>query len=191
MRLFLFLFTALAAVAQATDSYQTPTQQQRLKWVGFATLGAPHIAGGLITGAIATARNRPPEYGPHWDGYFKRQGIRLTNAGTSNLIEAELGALWGEDPRYRRAPKSSVKGRIWYVTKTAFLSPDRKGNLRPAYARFVAIPASNVISNSWRPESERTAGETSTRVGLGFAVRMASNAFIEFWPDVRRLMHGR
>lgn len=188
MRILLFLAAAAITLAQTNLPYQTPTQAQRLKWVGYATLGPPHLTGGIITSAISTGLNSPPEYGPHWDGYFKRQGIRLTGAATSNLIEAELGSLWGEDPRYRRMGTGTVGSRIRYVIRTGFMAYNRQGKLQPAYARFIAVPTSNVISNSWRPDSERTATETVGRVGLGFAVRVGSNAFIEFWPSIRKIL---
>ncbi len=180
MRTLLFVFATTVAFSQSI------TQADRLKWATFSSVGPPSLAAGVFTSAFSTAQNNPPEYGPHWDGYIKRQGLRLTGAVTSSFMEAELGALWGEDPRYRRATVTSTKGRVWHAVKTAFLSYDRNGNAMPAYARLIAVPTSNVIANSWRPESQRTAGETTTRISLGFISRIAANSFAEFWPDIRR-----
>ncbi|MFM2124487.1 MAG: hypothetical protein RL328_938 [Acidobacteriota bacterium] len=186
MRLILLAVTAVIAAAQTAPPYAAPTQGQRLKWATLATAGAPNLAAGVFTSAISTAFNNPREYGPHWDGYGKRQALRLTGASTSNFMEAELGALWGEDPRYRRSTAGTVKGRVWHAVKTAFLSYDRQGHLMPAYARYVSVPASNVLANAWRPDSQHTAGQTSMRVTLGFLSRVSSNTFAEFWPDIRR-----
>jgi hypothetical protein len=180
MRILLFLLLTAPAFSQSI------TQVERLKWATFSSVGPPSLAAGVFTSAVSTAQNNPPEYGPHWHGYIKRQGLRLTGAVTSSFMEAELGAVWGEDPRYRRSTATSFKGRTWHAVKTAFLSYDRNGNAMPAYARFIAVPASNVIANSWRPESQRTFGETSTRISLGFISRIAANSFAEFWPDIRR-----
>lgn len=185
MRIFLFLTLAAAAFSQPI------TQAQRLRWTAFSSVGPPSLAAGVFTSAISTAQNNPPEYGPHWEGYGKRQALRLTGAATSTLMEAELGALWGENPRYRRAVTTSPKGRVWHAVKTAFLSYDRNGNTMPAYARFVAVPASNVIANTWRPDSQRTVGETTGRIGLGFLSRIAANSFAEFWPDIRRKLRKK
>jgi hypothetical protein len=182
MRILLFFIAAAIAFSQPV------TQAERLKWATLASVGPPNLTAGVFTSAISTAQNEPPEYGPHWDGYFKRQGLRLTGAATSSFMEAELGALWGEDPRYRRSTSTSAKGRAWHALKTAFQSYDRDGNTMPAYARFIAIPASNVLANTWRPESQRTAGETTTRISLGIFSRIAANSFAEFWPDIRRLI---
>ncbi len=115
-----------------------------------------------------------------------RQGLRVTGSATSNLMEAELGALWGEDPRYHRAPTREFKGRVMHVIKTAFMAYDREGKSMPAYARYISIPGSNVIANSWRPDSQNTVSDTSSRIVIGFASRMGSNAFSEFWPDIKK-----
>jgi hypothetical protein len=67
-----------------------------------------------------------------------------------------------------------------------FVAPNSDGRIRPAYARYAAIGGSNFISNAWRPDSEANAGHAAIRVGLGFLGRMTSNAFYEFWPDVKK-----
>jgi hypothetical protein len=67
-----------------------------------------------------------------------------------------------------------------------FLAQNRAGGLMPAYARFIAIPSSSALADTWRPESERSIGNVGLRVGLGVLGRMGTNAFMEFWPDVRR-----
>jgi hypothetical protein len=103
-------------------------------------------------------------------------------------MEAELGALWGEDPRYHRAPTREFKGRVWHSIKTAFIAYDRQGDPMPAYARLIAVSGSNALSNTWRPDSQRTAGETMGRIGYGFLGRLTSNAFAEFWPDVKKMI---
>jgi hypothetical protein len=75
--------------------------------------------------------------------------------------------------------------------KTAFVAYSRDGKAMPAYARFIAVPTSNIIANSWRPDSQRTAGETTARISLGFLSRIAANSFAEFWPDIRRKLRKK
>ena len=96
-----------------------------------------------------------------------------------------MGAIWGEDPRYRRSQSGSFKVRVGYVVKMTFLAENRQGRLPPAYARYISISGSNFISNAWRPDSQATVGDASFRTLLGFVGRTSSNAFQEFWPDVR------
>lgn len=177
------LITPLAPKTES-EPYRPITARQRLRWLITNTIGPPHLAGGLVTSAFGTALDRPKEYGPGWPGFGERFGIRLSGVSTSNTMEASVGALWGEDPRYFRVPEESFGARLRNVTKQTFLARRRNGNFAPAYARFVAIPGSNFLSNTWRPDSEANNHDAVLRTLEGFAGRMSANAFEEFWPDV-------
>src|SRR6185295_8203376 len=104
----------------------------RVKWVVVSTIGPPNLAGGLVSSGWGTLFNRPPEYGPHWEGFGKRYGMRLTGGATSNVMEAGLGALWGEDPRFHRIGSAESPGRrLKNAVKRAFLARDRNGKTMP------------------------------------------------------------
>jgi len=75
-----------------------------------STVGPVSLAAGLFSAGFGTAMNRPREYDPHWEGFGKRYGMRLTGIATGNAMEATIGPLWGEDPRYFRATGQSFKG---------------------------------------------------------------------------------
>lgn len=194
--LFALSFAVCAAHAQELTSSSASTDNpitgdERLKWAVMSTVGPASLMGGVISAGFGTAFNQPREYGTHWDGFGKRYGMRLTGIATSNAMEAGLGAIWGEDPRYHRAGDgASFGGRIGHVVKYTFLSKNRAGEVVPAYARYAGIAGSNFLSNSWRADSEANDGHAVMRIGLGFLGRMSGNAFEEFWPDVRdRLFH--
>ncbi len=181
----LLLVLERLAVGQPVLNYQPITGEGRVKWVVFSTVGPPSLVGGVISAGFGTLYNRPSEYGPHWEGFGKRYGIRLSGVSVSNTMEAGLGALWGEDPRYFRAAGQPFKTRLSHVVKMTFLAHNREGRTMPAYARYVAIPGNNFLSNTWRADSEADAGHASLRTLLGFLGRMSGNAFDEFWPDVK------
>ncbi len=194
-----FGFVALAwgqtsPVGILTSSSNTPgpiSAKERVRWVVESTIGPPSLAGGVFSAGWGTLFNEPEEYGPHWEGFGKRYGLRLTGIVTSNTMEAGLGALWGEDPRYVSAAGRPFKSRVANIVKMTFAAKDRSGNLMPAYARYAAISGSNFLSNTWRPDSQATVGDASIRIGLGFLGRMGGNAFEEFWPDVRQRVFHR
>ncbi len=167
------------------------TAQQRLEWFASTTAGPQSLTAGLLSGAIGTGLNTPKEYGPHWDGFGLRNGIRFSGIATSNAMEAGLGAFWGEDPRYYPAQGLSVKQRIGHIVKTTFTAPRPDGHYAPAYARFIAIPGSNFLSNTWRPDSEADAQHAAMRTVYGFLGHMGSNAFQEFWPDLQKHIFHR
>lgn len=173
------------------DIYHPITSRQRLRWFLTNTIGPPHLVGGLFTSAFGTAVDRPKEYGPGWAGFGDRYGIRLTGIVTGNAIEASTGALWGEDPRYFRVPDEPFKRRIGNAVKLTFVARRRDGHFAPAYARYIAIPGNNFLSNTWRVDSEANAHDAVIRTVDGFAGRLASNLFEEFWPDIKNFAFHR
>jgi hypothetical protein len=172
-------------------SYQAPTAGQRTKWALVSTFGPVSLMEGTADAAWGTALNSPKEYGPHWDGFGKRFGMRFTGVAASNSIESGIGAFWGEDPRYFRAPSMPLGSRVKRVFLMTLLAPRRDAHLHPAYARFVAIPAANFLSNTWRVSSDATTNRALKRTAFGFLDRLAGNAFAEFWPDLKRLVFRR
>jgi hypothetical protein len=148
----------------------------------------------VFTAGFGTARNAPKEYGTHWEGFGQRYGMRMTGISTGNAMEATLGAIWGEDPRYRayRQEGQPFKDRVRRVALLTFVAHDRQGNLMPAYARYIAVPGNNFLSNTWRADSEANTHSALLRTFWGFLGLMGRNAFDEFWPDVqRKVFHGR
>jgi hypothetical protein len=168
-------------------NYQPAKAGDRLKWFAVSTGGPLSLlAAGPISAGFGTAVNRPKEYGPHWEGFGQRYGMRLTGVSTGNAIEASLGAMWGEDPRYFQSPRRGFGTRVKYVIKATFVAPGRDGTLHPAYARYIGNVGNNFLSNTWRVQSENGAGSAALRCLLGVVGRMSGNAFAEFWPDVRK-----
>lgn len=157
----------------------------RLRWFVGSTVGPKSLGAGVVSAAWGTAFNNPEEYGPHWDGFAKRYGMRLTGVAASNAIEVGLGSLRDEDPRYTAVGRGKLWSRVGHAAKYTLLAKRSDGSTTPAYARYAGIAGSNFISNTWRVESESTTGAALQRTGLGFAGRFAGNLFDEFWPDVR------
>jgi hypothetical protein len=160
-------------------------------WIEKSTLGAQSLTDGAFIAGLATARNKPKEYGTHWDGFGKRYAMRLSGISTSGAIEAGAGALWGEDPRYERAIGKPVQARIGNVFLLTFAARTSDGDLAPAYARYIGKAGGNFLSNAWRADSASTTSAACVRTILGFVGRMSSNAFAEFWPDARQYLFHR
>src|SRR5262245_9825992 len=178
-------------VIPAQAPYEPLTGKQRVQWAASETFGLESWLVGGWTAAIGTARNKPEEYGPHWDGFAKRYGMRFTGIAASNTMEAGLGALWGEDPRYVRNQNLPFKKRIGNVFLYSVAARNREGKLMPAYARYIAIPGNNFLSNTWRVSSEATTNQALARTGYGVLAEVAGNAWSEFWPDVKRIVFRR
>jgi len=175
------------SILQVVPNYRPITRNERLVWFVRSTIGPRSLLlRGPISAGLSTAENKPREYGPHWEGFGKRYGMRLTGVATGNLMQVSLGALWGEDPRYFPSTTRGFGPRMEHVILTTFLAPHRDGRWHPAYARFAGIVGNNFLSNTWRADSAATTNRALARCGWGILARLDSQAFQEFWPDVRR-----
>src|SRR6185437_942764 len=182
----------VSAPVDAQSAPYTPiTGHERLTWIVKGTLWPQHLAGGVITAAMGTALNRPREDGPHWGGFGERFGVRLTGVAPSNVMEAGIGALWGEDPRYFPVPEDSFGARVKNVIKMTFLARRPDGNFAPAYARYMAFSGNNFLTNAWRPDSEANVHDAVLRTLEAFAGRMGANAWDEFWPQAKSYIFHR
>ena len=192
-----FLFSAGAAVTWgqsgsslaapgAIPAYEAITAKGRAAWVVSSTVGPASLIAGAFTEGLATRSNSPEEYGTHWDGFGKRYGLRLTGRATSSLMEAGLGSLWGEDPRYFRTSGQPVRNRINNVFRMTYMAHDRAGNEMPSYARYIAVPGGAFLSNAWRPDSQTQLADALGRISFSLVSHVIGNAFSEFGPDIRK-----
>ncbi len=172
--------------ASSNDVSAPITGSDRVKWALNSTVGPGSLFVGAVEAGWGNLRNRPPEYGQGMEGFGKRFGLRLSSVGTSNLMEASLGAIWGEDPRYHVSHDHTTRGHFNHAFKMTFMAERADGSVEPAYARYIAYAGSNAISDAWRPDSERTMSNTMSRIGERFAGTLLGNLFKEFWPDQKR-----
>jgi hypothetical protein len=191
---FIFLLTGAPDMPPSPDPQSTQTSNppsapitgaERLEWVVKSTIGPASLEIGVLSAAWGTGFDHPREYGQTFEGFADRYGLRLTGVAASNVAEASLGVIWDEDPRYHPDPNLPFRQRFGRTLKMTFMS-NRKGELIPAYARFIAIAGTNVLSDSWRPNSDRGPVNTIDRIGLGFGGRLLGNMYEEFWPDMKK-----
>ena len=159
---------------------------QRLLWFVNSSVGVESLLlSGPISAGWGTWRHNPQEYPPTWEGFGQRYGMRLTGVVTGNAIQASVGALWGEDPRYFRLEQGTFKEHVVQVLKGSVMSRYADGQYRFGYSKLAGNVGNNFLSNTWRVPSESTASQASLRCVYGLLARMAGNAFAEFWPEVR------
>ncbi len=174
--------------ASSIRDYVPITGNERVQWYLRGT-GTAAVGSSVFSAAWGTAWRLPQAYPSTWGGFGKRYGLAVSGVALSNGLEAGLGGIWGEDPRYFRKGgdlRGNFKSRVGNVLLSSVTATDREGERMPAYSRFVAIPSSNFMQNAWRVESQSRARDALLRTLYGFLGRMGSNAFKEFWPDLRR-----
>ena len=179
---------AIAADPPPTANAYVPiTGTQRIDWIVDGAIGRRSLT---IVGPLATiwqtGFNTPDEWGRGVSGIAKRYAQREADVALSNTLEAGLGALWGEDPRYIPSGRKGIWPRARYAIKTVVLAQRRDGSLQPAWGRYAGNVVNNLIENTWLPPSMTTGRQTAWRSGLGLLGRLGGNAWEEFWPDVVR-----
>ena len=181
------LCQSIDAAPVTAEAYVPIMPAQRVDWIVDGTIGKRSLTlvGPLAT-AWQTAFNTPEEWGRGFSGIAKRYAQREADVAISNTIEAGLGALWGEDPRYIPSGRKGIWPRARYAMKTVFLAQRRDGSLKPAWGRYAGNTLNNVLENAWLPSSMTTGRQTALRSGLGMLGRLGGNAWEEFWPDVAR-----
>jgi hypothetical protein len=190
----LALALSLPALPVAAQNIATPISAgspDRVQWFATATVGPASTMGGLISAGYGVLTHEPPEYPPNTKGFGQRFGMRLSGVATGNAINASLGALWGEDPRYARHGGPEFGGRVKRIVGHTIVTRYSDGGTRFAWARLAGNVGNNLLSNLWRVESEVGVRPTVERISFGFMGQMAGNAFAEFWPDVKRKIGRR
>jgi hypothetical protein len=178
-------------VPRSPEDYHPITAYGRLGWFTRSTVGPKSMIGGAFSSALGTATDNPYEYGPHWNGYAKRFGMRLTGISTGNAIEATLGSAWGEDPRYFHTVHDAFGDRVKNIVDLTFRAYRPDGERHLAIARFVAVFGNNFLSNTWRAQSEADWQHALIRSSEGFGARALSNAVSEFLPQVWRKVRNK
>jgi hypothetical protein len=169
----------------APSAYVPIDGGQRIDWIVGGTVGARSLCiGGLAVG-LQTAWDVPPEWQRTWRGAARRYAQREADVAISSSIEAGLGAIWGEEPRYVRAPRGSIRSRARHAMKTVLLAQRRDGHLAPAWGRYAGNVFNNLLENQWLPPRATTTAQTALRTLNGFLGRLGGNLFEEFWPDVK------
>lgn len=170
----------------AGAAYTPATADDRVEWWARRAFSVDSLAIGAAKTAIKTWwLNSPKAWGRGLDGFGKRFGNREFEVLAGNGIEAGLGTIWGEDPRYFHCPEAGFGPRVKHAIYSAFFTYRNNGSRKPAYARFIGIVGARGISMAWYPEDERTVMKASlSPLGVGLAGRVGGNLFREFKPDL-------
>jgi hypothetical protein len=162
-----------------------------VNWVLQGTLSLPVVVFNAGDSAVSTYANWPREWGRGVAGFSKRLADEEAYSAVSGGLEAAVGSLWGEDPRYRRSDQHGALRRVRHTLFATVVASRRNGRRAPAWARFAAEGGAIPIQNTWLPPSARTSSATAWRVGEDFAFRAVSNVWDEFWPDLRKRLPSR
>ena len=145
---------------------------------------------GFIAG-VSQIQNQPESFGQTWSGYAKRYGLAFADNSVCSLVTTGLmPSIFKQDPRYTRDAKrgSSID---WAMRPAAASSRNRdratRSSTSPKSAARSSSPASATCTT--RRKSARPSA-TLERWGMQAMWDSFANELKEFWPDIRKVMHG-
>lgn len=127
-------------------------------------------------------------WGQGLSGYARSLAPVYGQRVIDNTTEFLLGALVGDDARYRSSEKRGVVRRGLHATVSAFTARARSGNTRPPYSRIIAITTGTLIANQWR-SNPQTGGNLTCALVFGVTDRIQADLLQEFSPDLKRFGH--
>jgi hypothetical protein len=142
-----------------------------------------------IGAGIDQARERPEEWGEGWSSFAQRYGSHVGQYLVQRSIMFPVQAIDGEDPRYFRSKRTSLRGRVGDALLQTVWRHDDSGGMMPAYSEFFGDYGAAAVSRAWWPQRFHNgkaifvAGTNTMLVDAGI------NVLREFAPDIKRWLH--
>jgi len=97
-----------------------------------------------------------------------------------------------QDPRYFQLGHGSIGHRAMYSVSRIFITRGDNGLPQINSSEIVGTAVAAGISNTYRPQDQRTLGNTLSVWGTNLMLNAICNVAKEFWPDLRRkLRHSK
>jgi len=146
---------------------------------------------GVIAG-VSHLQNEPESYGSGWGAYGKRYGLAFADNTVCSLVTTGvMPSIFKQDPRYFQGHATGFFNRMAYAASRSVVTKGRNGHSQFNISEIGGTLVVANVGNLYYPEEERTAVATLERWGMQAMWDTVSNELKEFWPDIRRVMHGR
>jgi len=140
---------------------------------------------------VALVASLNESYGSGARGYFKQYTASLTDTVTGNFMTtAVLPSMLGQDPRYFERGAGGFLHRAAYAASRTVITRGDSGRPQFNASEIGGNAAAAALSNVYYPSADRTMTATLSRWGLQMMWDALSYELKEFWPDVRRRIHG-
>ena len=146
---------------------------------------------GALAG-IGQEANSQSGYGQGAAGYGKRYGAALADGTIEDyLTGAILPSLLHQDPRYFQLGKGGFWHRTSYALSRIVVTRGDSGHNQFNFSEVLGSGAASSIGTySYYPRSDRTAGNVLSVWGSQLGIDAFVTVLKEFWPDIRRKLHG-
>jgi hypothetical protein len=175
------LFPAIATNERAL------TPASKFKLFVNQSISPPYLFVAGVSAAFDQARDVPKGYGQGWGAYGGRYGQKIARSSSNSFFSTFLlASLLHQDPRFFPQYRPTLWGSVKYSTQRVFIT--RTDSRVDAFntSGVAGTVAAEALANVYLPDSDKTAGQTSARIGIDFAWKIAGNMFENYWPTLFR-----
>ncbi len=148
------------------------------------------VMGSALGSAIGQADDSPTGFGQGWNAYGKRFGTSLARGASAQFFGTfVLASALHEDPRYFPQRNPGFARGVKYSLRRLFVTRSDDGREVANVSGLVGPLMAEGLANAYWPDSNRTAGDTLLRYGVGLATQAGANLLREYWPVIERKLN--
>ena len=187
------LITPLIGPANGGVAHVPPTPRQAFIAATRTTFGPSAYGMVELTSLIAEAENQHPALGKGLPGLWAYSWRGFVDRADGNYwVIFALPSILHEDERFQVMQHGHKFYRLMYACSRVLITRDFRGNRTINVSELLGRGASQAISISYYPDSDRNAESLAGRYGYALLSDAATNALREFRTDIEtHVLHRR
>lgn len=130
-----------------------------------------------------------PKYGSDSPAFGERLGAMVIRDTSMRFFSSSLlPTLTREDPRYYRMGEGGIRARGVYAAERVFVSQRDDGNHGFNFSDTLGHLAASALTPTYYPATSANGKVVMSTWALSLAGDAGGKVFLEFWPDLRRLV---
>lgn len=117
--------------------------------------------------------------------YMQTFAGRYAETLTRRTVQFGIGAMRGEDPRFRRSGKEGVWARTGFVLSRTVVADMDNGGKSIAAGKLAGTFTGNALSSYWDPSHPSPWKNGLEGSGINLAGDLGWRMLREFWPDIK------
>jgi hypothetical protein len=179
-----------AKLGPQSPQWQGLSIKEKLKYDGRHFVEIDNIVFAGMGAALDQGRGKPGAWGQGWGAFGERYVSHLGQYAIQRSIMFPVQAIDGEDPRYFRSIRTSLKGRVADAFLHTIWHHDESGGMMPAYSEFFGDYGAAALSRYlWWPRSYHNGKAVFIAGSDTILIDAGINLFHEFTPDIKRALH--
>ena len=162
----LVLFLAVAAYGQTSEPQPTPTSTPQTSQIGYvrpdartrrhtyfkSMFGLSALGTAIASAGWATGRNKPDEWGPHWEGFGKRLASNMGKRVISNTVLFSLDEAFKLDSHFYKSTKRDMGSRLRNGLISVFTARREDGSRVFGFPKIAGTYTASLIAvEAWYP----------------------------------------